>query len=75
MNRRDYRAEPLFATDFSECARSHGLRALEERFVAGKGASEGAAAFMNSDSGRVANTQRLNNKMVRSSILLFKSPG
>jgi len=47
MNRRDDHAEPLFATDFSERDRSHCLRAIEERFVAGKGASEGATAFMN----------------------------
>jgi len=47
MNRCDDRAEPLFATDFSERARSHGLRVIEERFVASKGASEGAAVFMN----------------------------
>jgi len=45
MNRRDDRVEPLFATDFSERVRSQ--RAIEERFVASKGASEGAAAFMN----------------------------
>jgi len=47
MNRRDDRVEPLFATDFSERVRSHCLRAIEEKFVASKGASEGATAFMN----------------------------
>jgi len=47
MNRRDDRAEPLFATDFSERVRSHCLRVIEEKFVASKGASEGAVAFMN----------------------------
>jgi len=47
MNRCDDRAESLFATNFSEGARSHCLRAMEEKFVAGKGISEGAAVFMN----------------------------
>jgi len=46
MNRRDDRVESLFAMDFSERDRSHGLRAIEERFVAGKGTGEGATEFM-----------------------------
>jgi len=45
-DRRDDRVEPLFATDFSERDRNHCLRAIEERFVAGKWASEGATVFM-----------------------------
>jgi len=48
MNRRDDRAGPLFATGFCEQVRSRRLRAHKQRFVAGKGTSEGAAAFMNS---------------------------
>jgi len=47
MNRRDDRAGPLFATGFCEQVRSHRLRTHEQRFVAGKGTSEGAAVFMN----------------------------
>jgi hypothetical protein len=47
MNRCDDRAEPLFATDFFDEVRSHYLRTTEKRFVANKGASEGAAVFMN----------------------------
>jgi len=47
MNRRDDRVEPLFATDFSKRDRSHCLRVIEEKFVAGKGASEGVTVFMN----------------------------
>jgi len=47
MNRRDDRVESLFATNFSETDRSHCLRAIEDKFVASKGASEGATAFMN----------------------------
>ena len=47
MNRCDNRAEALFATNFSEGARSHCLRAMEEKVVADKGASEGAEVFMN----------------------------
>jgi len=47
-DRRDDRAEPLFATGFCEQVRSRRLRTHEQRFVAGKGTSEGAAAFMNS---------------------------
>ncbi|MBL4760300.1 MAG: hypothetical protein JKY80_05540 [Mariprofundaceae bacterium] len=47
MNRRDDCVEPLFATVFSERDRSHCLRAIEERFVADKGASKGATVFMN----------------------------
>jgi len=47
MNRCDDRADPLFATGVSERDRSHCLRAIEEEFVAGKGASEGAIEFMN----------------------------
>jgi len=46
-----------------------------EECVAGKGTSEGAVVFMNSDTSRVTITQRLNNKMIESVILLFKSPG
>jgi len=47
MNRCDDRAEPLFTTNFPERDHSHCLRTIEEKFVAGKGASEGATAFMN----------------------------
>jgi len=47
MNRCDDRTEALIATDFSERVRSHCLRTIEERFVASKGASEGAEEFMN----------------------------
>jgi len=36
---------------------------------------KGAAVFMNSDSSRVATPKRLNNKMIESIILLYKSPG
>jgi hypothetical protein len=48
MNRRDDRAEPLFATGFCEQVRSRRLRTHEQKFVADKGTSEGAAVFMNS---------------------------
>jgi hypothetical protein len=48
MNRRDDRAEPLFATGFCEQVRSRRLRTPEQGFVAGKGTNKGAAAFMNS---------------------------
>ena len=47
MNRCDNRAESLFAMNFSEGAHSHCLRAMEEKVVVDKGASEGAAVFMN----------------------------
>ena len=47
MNRCDDRAEPLFAMNFSKGDRSHCLRTMEEKFIADKGASEGAAVFMN----------------------------
>jgi hypothetical protein len=46
MNRRDDRAEPLFATGFCEQVRSRRLRTPEKKFVADKGTSEGAAVFM-----------------------------
>jgi hypothetical protein len=47
MNRCDDRAEPLFAKDFAEEVYSYCLRTTEERFVADKGTSEGAAVFIN----------------------------
>jgi len=50
MNRRDACAGRLFATDSCEEERSLCIRSTEQGFVAGKGTSKRAAAFMNSPS-------------------------
>ncbi len=47
MNRRDDCAGPLSATGFFDEVCSYCLRTTEKRFVADKGTSKGAAAFMN----------------------------
>jgi len=49
MNRRDDHAGSLFVTDPCEEGRNRAY-GPEQGFVAGKGASEGAAAFMNNPS-------------------------
>jgi len=47
MNRRDDCAGPLFRNGLLRKRAYPRLRAIEQGFVAGKGTSKGAAAFMN----------------------------
>jgi len=48
MNRRDDRAEPLFATNSFDEGRSHAYERLSKDLLQTKEQAEGAAAFMNS---------------------------